>query len=133
MKSSFAPLFFASLLTLTGCTYVSSLRSDVSKQVETLEARQEYGQALEILARVPPSHPEYPRLAQKRIRIEAKAKMYEQATIRRAGELISQNRWTDALALAVQVKEIAKRSKSCRTTRHYGRTCRSSGANSAQG
>jgi tetratricopeptide (TPR) repeat protein len=88
---------FISVASFYGCAHFATPQDDALKQVTSYEAAQEYDQALAIIAALPPTHPQRARLMQKRPQIEAKAKAFEQNTIKRTGELAAQNRWQDAL------------------------------------
>jgi tetratricopeptide (TPR) repeat protein len=82
-----------------GCAHLVALQSDVLKQISLYEAEQEYGKALDVIAAVSASHPQRARLIQKRSQLQAKAKAFEQSTVKRADELSAQSRWGEAVAL----------------------------------
>jgi tetratricopeptide (TPR) repeat protein len=105
----------AALLVLAGCAATPTPGTDVLKQIQAYESAQEYGQALDLIAAVPSNHPQRARVAQKKPQIEAKARLFEQNTQRRADELAGQNRWSDALGLYRDAIDKLPRSQALRS------------------
>lgn len=83
-------------LLLGGCAYISSYSTDLPDKIDLLIQQQEYGEALQVLEYVRPSHAEYKRLMQQKKRIEILITKYERQTIQKADKLTRQGKWYPA-------------------------------------
>jgi tetratricopeptide (TPR) repeat protein len=89
------PLLFGLIpILLGGCAL---LPSQAPQDVDTLLAQQQYGRALESLARVDPKSPDYAAMAERRREVEAQAANYEQAVREQARRYIAIDDWAAAL------------------------------------
>lgn len=85
-----------STLQLGACAIIPSLEGDLNEQLERNLAEDEYARALNILTYVREDHPDYARLVARRPMVEARARAFEKAQIRRAAELTEQGDWAGA-------------------------------------
>jgi len=91
-------LLLALAAQLAGCTLYHAIRPDVAQQVDMWLQEDEYGEALQTIAALRPSHPDYTPLQARVPEIEGQAKAFEDATIHEGRALIKENRWQEALA-----------------------------------
>lgn len=89
-------LLFA-MLQLGACAIIPALEGDLGEQLDRNLAENEYARALDILAYIREDHPDYARLVARRSQVEARAKAFEKAQIRRAAELTARAEWAGAL------------------------------------
>lgn len=85
-----------STLQLGACAMIPALEGDLNAQLDRNLADNDYARALNILTYVREDHPDYARLAARRPAVEARAKAFEKAQIRRAEELTARGQWADA-------------------------------------
>ncbi len=79
-----------------GCAYLSSFSTELPDKIDTLIQQQEYGEALQTLKYVRPSHPDYQRLMQQKKKIDKLVVKYERRTIQTADKLVRQGKWYTA-------------------------------------
>lgn len=94
-----ALLLLVTLTVLSGCSWLQPQGNELSTRLDTLVAEKRYGDALDMLARVPPDSPDYGRFAERRKGIESQAAQYERKTVDDARQLVTQDRWYQALNL----------------------------------
>ena len=97
-----------------GCAYLSSFSADLPEKIDTLIQRQEYGEALQQLEYVRPSHADYNRLMQQKKRIEKLVIKYERQTIQKADKLTRQGKWYPAQQTYEQALEKVPHSEELR-------------------
>lgn len=102
------------LLLLSGCSMLQPQGNELSAKLDSLVAEKHYGNALDLLARVPPDSPDYLRFAERRKSIESLASQYERKTVEEARQLLSQDRWYQALNLYDEALERLPRSTALR-------------------
>lgn len=93
-------LILTSFLALVGCPLnPASVKPDeqFEQKVSQWIAEKEYGEALSALASVDPKHPDYPRLAEWRKKVEKQAAQYEADTLKQTDALIAKGDWAQAL------------------------------------
>jgi len=98
LRPAFYSLIIVALLS-SGCTLLQPQGNELSSKIDALVAEKKYGDALDMLSRVSPSSPDYMRFAEKRKQVETLAAQYERKTIDDARQMITQDRWTQALTL----------------------------------
>lgn len=94
-----ALLVLLSTLQLGACAIIPALEGDLNEQLDRSLAENDYTRALDIITYVREDHPDYTRLVALRPSVEARAKAFEQAQIRRAAELTAQGDWAAAIAI----------------------------------
>jgi tetratricopeptide (TPR) repeat protein len=94
MSKCYVPLL---VLLLSACVNMP-LKQNVA-EVDLLVANQQYGRALDILARVDPKAPDYSEMAEQRRQIEALAASYEQAIRAQTRQYVEKGNWNAALDL----------------------------------
>jgi len=87
------------LLLLSGCSLMQPKGNELSTKLDSLVAEKRYGDALDMLARVPTDSPDYGRFAERRKSIEVLAAQYERKSVDDARQFIAQDRWQQALNL----------------------------------
>ena len=105
-------IFF--LLLLSGCAYLSSFSAELPQKIDTLIQQQEYGEALQTLKYVRPTHPDYKRLMRQKKRIEKLVVKYERKTIQKADKLTRQGKWYPAQQTYEQALEKVPHSEELR-------------------
>lgn len=85
------------MLQLGACAVIPALEGDLNHQLDRYLAEDDYARALEVLTYVREDHPQYARLVARRLAVEARARAFEQAQLRRAAELTAQGDWAGAL------------------------------------
>lgn len=109
-----ALLVLSALLVISGCTLMQPQGKELSSKLDTLLAEKRYGDALDLLGRVPPDSPDYGHFAEKRKNVESLAAQYERRTIDDARQLVNQDRWPQALKLYDDAMERLPRSTALR-------------------
>ena len=84
------------LATLPGCALLYSLDKDLDKQVDSWIKENEFTKAMDALNLVRPSHPKYKILQKKKNEVQNAAVTYEKNNLKKADELITQQRWDEA-------------------------------------
>ena len=69
MKLPGAILYSVLLVSLNGCAYLTSFRSDLVSQVDEWIKEQEYGQVLATIEFIKPTHPQYKILVEKKKKV----------------------------------------------------------------
>lgn len=87
------------LIALSGCSWLQPQGNELSTRLDALVAEKRYGDALDMLARVPPDSPDYGRFAERRKSIETQAAQYERKTVDDGRQFMTQDRWFQALNL----------------------------------
>ena len=110
--------FFVSFMLIQllpgGCAYLSSYSADLSDKIDTLIQQQEYGEALQRLKYVRPSHADYKRLMQQKKQIDKLVVKYERQTIQKADKLTRQSKWYTAQITYEQALEKVPQSEKLR-------------------
>ncbi len=94
-----------------GCAYLASYSSELPERIETLIQQQEYGEALQLLEYVRPTHTDYKRLMQQKKRVEKLVVKYERKTVLKADKLVRQGNWYSAEQTYAQALEKVPQSK----------------------
>jgi tetratricopeptide (TPR) repeat protein len=89
-------VILGALALVAGCAGYQANRPDVSQRVQTMLSENEYAAALETIALVKPSHPDYKRLAGWRETIEKKARAWEAEIIHDVEQMIDAGQWYNA-------------------------------------
>lgn len=84
------------MLQLGACAVIPALEGDLDHQLNRFLAEDEYARALDVITYVREDHPQYARLVARRPAVEARARAFEQAQIRRAAALTAQGDWSGA-------------------------------------
>jgi len=102
------------LLLPGGCAYLSSFSAELPEKIDTLIQQQEYGEALQTLEYVRPSHADYKRLMRQKKHIEKLVVKYERKTIQKADKLTRQGKWYTAQQTYEQAIEKVPQSEKLR-------------------
>lgn len=92
-----AGLLLALALVLSGCAQMAALQGDVLGRIDQHVERGEYGDALDIIDALRPSHPDYERARAKLPAISRSADAYAERMIREARQLAADGQWQPAL------------------------------------
>lgn len=99
LKSLLRLLPLVALLLMQGCSLMQPKGDELAAQLDVLLADKRYGKALDALSRVPPDSPDYPRFAERRKQVEGLAAQHERKTLDEAQQLVTHDRWGEALDL----------------------------------
>ena len=89
-------LLLGALALLAGCASYQANRPDVAEHVETMLSEHEYALALDTIALVKPSHPDYKRLTGWRANIEKNARAWEAEIVIDVEQMIAAGQWFNA-------------------------------------
>lgn len=89
-------LLLAALVLLSGCASFQANRPGVAERVELMLSEHEYARALETIALVKPSHPDYKRLQGWRQTIQKNARAWEAELVRDVEQMIEADQWYNA-------------------------------------
>lgn len=96
----------AALHLLVGCALLQPPQGDALEQkVNTLIAEKRYGEAQQLLAKIPRDSADYKRFASRRKQVDNLAAQYERKVVEDARQLMLQERWAEALDLYDQALE----------------------------
>ncbi|MCK5648085.1 MAG: hypothetical protein KAI22_04325 [Gammaproteobacteria bacterium] len=92
---------------LSGCgtPFIASKQDDLLTQIDVWSADNEYGKAFATLNYVKSSHPQYPKLQQRKKFLLIQANEYEQHIDKQIQQFINVNQWAQALDLLDQAKQ----------------------------
>ena len=91
------PVLLALLLWLSGCAQMAALQGDALSVIDQHVERGEYGEAIDIIDALRPSHPDYERARAKLPAISRAADAYAERMIEQARELAAEGQWQPAL------------------------------------
>jgi tetratricopeptide (TPR) repeat protein len=105
MRTSLRNSVMVTLALLCGCTIPSFLRPPTINEINTLVARQEFGEALRELRDIPPTHPERESFRALEAEVQGLADEYARSMIARSETIEAEGDWTSAIAMLVEARQ----------------------------
>jgi tetratricopeptide (TPR) repeat protein len=81
------------IFTLSGCAYLNSFSSKLPDEIELLTQEKQYGEALDILAYIKPTNPDYVILMKQKEKLTIIVSNLEQKTLKDSRKYLAQKKW----------------------------------------
>ena len=93
MRFISALIIIIGILALSGCAYLNSFSSKLPDKIEELSQEKKYGEALDILAYIKPTNPDYAILMKQKKKLTLIVTELEQKTIKDSRKYLAQKKW----------------------------------------